>query len=195
MGLLSLAQFMICFRRLEQPKAELFLNPFNRATSRWGIDTPMRLAHFCGQLSVESGDLRWWKELGEGVGRKYDIVTNPHLAEALGNLQPGDGERYAGRGPIQLTGRANYHAAGIAIGYPLETQPELLEQPDPGLQAAAWFWTSRGCNAYADRDDCEAITRKINGGLTAYPQRLGAVLRCKGALHVPPMPPAPGGSP
>ena len=43
-------------------------------------------------------------------------LGNPSKARELGNTQPGDGVRYKGRGPIQLTGRSNYTAASRALG-------------------------------------------------------------------------------
>lgn len=50
--------------------------------------------------------------------------ANPELAKRLGNTQPGDGARYAGRGLVQITGRANYAAMGKRLGLPLEDHPE-----------------------------------------------------------------------
>ena len=62
--------------------------------------------------------------------RMYDIKgARPTKARELGNLFEGDGIRYAGRGYVQLTGRANYAKAGAALGIPLEESPDLAEQP------------------------------------------------------------------
>ncbi|WSE85495.1 DUF2514 family protein [Pseudomonas donghuensis] len=55
----------------------------------------------------------------------------------MGNTRPGDGWRFRGRGLIQLTGRANYAAAGAGLGLPLEEKPELLEQPEHAAMSAA----------------------------------------------------------
>lgn len=62
--------------------------------------------------------------------RRYDIAgANPRLAIRLGNIQPGDGVRFAGRGYVQLTGRANYACAGAALGIDLVDDPDLALEP------------------------------------------------------------------
>lgn len=63
--------------------------------------------------------------------RMYDITgQRPLLAKANGNIHPGDGVRYCGRGYVQLTWRNNYRRLGDALGVPLEDQPDLAMQPD-----------------------------------------------------------------
>lgn len=63
--------------------------------------------------------------------RRYDIEgQNPALARRLGNTVPGDGVKYAGRGYVQLTGRANYFRAEQALGQPLIASPDLALRPD-----------------------------------------------------------------
>ncbi|MBI1213608.1 MAG: hypothetical protein GC190_19290 [Alphaproteobacteria bacterium] len=78
--------------------------------------------------------------------RMYDPKgLNPSLGRRLGNTEPGDGIRYAGRGYVQLTGRANYHRAGTALGINLEAQPDEALRPDIAAQIMArgmrdgWF--------------------------------------------------------
>lgn len=63
--------------------------------------------------------------------RMYDVTgQRPALARANGNVNPGDGVRYCGRGYVQLTWRANYRRAGEKLGYPLEGNPELAMRKD-----------------------------------------------------------------
>ena len=81
-----------------------------------------------------------------------------------GNEASGDGWRYRGRGPIQLTGRANYARAGQALGLPLVEQPEIVTDPDVGARVAGWYWADRKIGPLADANDIEAVTGKINGG-------------------------------
>lgn len=64
-------------------------------------------------------------------GRPFGLYDG---REMLGNTQPGDGERFKGRGFVQLTGRANYEQIGQAIGIDLEGSPELAN--DPAIAAA-----------------------------------------------------------
>ena len=75
---------------------------------------------------VQLQRLRYFEEIASGAA--YEGRTD------LGNTQPGDGKRYKGRGPIQLTGRSNYRSAGIALGLPLEESPELVTFPSAGFK-------------------------------------------------------------
>ena len=90
----------------------------------------------------------------------------------LGNVRPGDGVRFRGRGLLQVTGRANYAACGKALGLDLLAQPELLEQTVNACRSAGWFWQTRGLNALADAGDQLKVTRRINGGVNGLAERL-----------------------
>ncbi len=89
-------------------QAGVFVSPLNAAMARHRIDTPRRIAAFLAQVGHESGQLRYVRELGNNQYlSKYDTGT---LALRLGNTPEadGDGQKYRGRGLIQITGRANY---------------------------------------------------------------------------------------
>lgn len=141
---------------LSADRAEQMVPHLNRAMQEAGINTPQRASAFLAQLAHESGQLRYFEELASG--HAYEGRRD------LGNTQPGDGARFKGRGPIQLTGRANYEAAGRALGLDLVNNPELAARPDVGFRVAAWYWNSRGLNQLADRGDFDGITQRINGG-------------------------------
>ncbi|MBE2248694.1 MAG: glycoside hydrolase family 19 protein [Myxococcus sp.] len=141
---------------LSPERAAAMTPHLNRAMQEAGINTPKRAAAFIAQLAHESGQLRYFEELASG--RAYEGRRD------LGNTQPGDGTRFKGRGPIQLTGRANYEAASRALGVDLVNNPELAARPDVGFRVAAWYWSSRGLNQLADRGDFDGITQRINGG-------------------------------
>lgn len=163
----------------------------NVAARESELTTPQRMAAFLAQVAHESGEFRW---LMEHAHRKpvagcrlcpepWDVAPRPpwpviHEAGAqyegradLGNTEPGDGVRYKGRGPLQLTGRANYRAAGKALGEPLEQQPELAARLDVGMRVAAWYWRERAINSRADVSDFVGVTKRINGGTNGLEQR------------------------
>lgn len=127
------------------------------------LENGLRLAHFMGQCAHESGGFRYMEEIASG--QAYEGRAD------LGNTQPGDGKRYKGRGPIQLTGRANYRAFGREVGIDFESHPEMVSYPSIGLMAAVRYWNSRGLNAKADADDLQGITRAINGGTKGLEDR------------------------
>lgn len=160
---------------LSAVKAEEFVPLLNTAMAEFEIDKSFaRQAAFLAQLAHESGELRWFEEFATGAA--YEDRTD------LGNNQPGDGERFKGRGPIQLTGRANYRAAGRALGLPLEAEPLRAKEPQIGFRVAGWFWKSHGCNELADKNDFRGITKKINGGFNGMTQREVFYERAKAAF-------------
>src|SRR5258707_58804 len=121
-------------------RATDFLTPLRDAMREFSIDaSPEREAAFLAQIAHESGELRYVHEIasGEAYEGRHD----------LGNTEAGDGVRFKGRGLIQVTGRANYAACGLALDLPLLFHPELLESPDNACRSAAWFWDKHGLNA------------------------------------------------
>ena len=153
-------------------RAETFLEPLNRAMEEFEINTPERQAAFLAQIAHESGSLRYVRELASGAA--YDTGR---LAERLGNTPEadGDGQRYKGRGLIQITGTANYSACSAALygdSQHLLDHPELLELPNAAARSAAWFWKSRGLNELADAGDFLRITKRINGGINGMDDRM-----------------------
>lgn len=135
---------------------------------RYEIDaSPKRLAHFLAQVYHESGGFRYMEEIWGPTAAQQRYETR----EDLGNLGGGDGYRFKGRGPIQLTGRANYRRFGRLCGIDLENHPEVAALPSVGMLTAALYWDDRKLNALADAGDIEGITRKINGGLNGFADR------------------------
>ena len=136
--------------------------PLNAALIAGHI-TPDRLPMFLAQIAHESAGFATLTEYASGSA--YEGRAD------LGNTQSGDGRRYKGRGVIQLTGRANYRRYGKLLGIDLEAHPSEAATAGPGFLIAAWYWLDHGLNHLADDDDFEAITRKINGGLTHQTER------------------------
>jgi putative chitinase len=166
----SLAALRAIMRQLARAKAERHLAPLNEAMTEFHVTTRLRKAAFLAQIAHESHELVWFHELASGW--EYDVTTHPKKARELGNLSKGDGPRYKGRGPIQLTGRANYRAAGHALGLDLEGHPDQVAEPAVAFRTSAWFWSSRGLNDLADHGHFREITHRVNGGYTHHAERL-----------------------
>lgn len=149
-------------------RAQTFLPFLEDAMHEFQINTPARQAAFLAQVGHESGGLHWLVEIWGPTPTQARYETRYDL----GNVAPGDGFKYRGRGLIQLTGRGNYQKCGDALGVDLVSDPEKLGEPGLASRSAAWFWKEHGCNELADAGEFEAITRRINGGLTGYPERL-----------------------
>ncbi|MDO8689283.1 MAG: glycoside hydrolase family 19 protein [Dehalococcoidia bacterium] len=155
-----------------------------KAMAEAEINTPLRAAAFFAQLAHESGEFRYMEEIADGSayeGRRDLHGRGPQVAgEPV--MQPGDGRRYKGRGPIQLTGRKNYRAAGKALNLDLEGNPEQASNLSVGFRTAAWFWKSHGLNAAADAGDFDRTTRVINGGYNGKADRDRYYARAKNVL-------------
>jgi putative chitinase len=133
-------------------------DPLNGAMDRFEIRVPLDVAAFLATCGVESGRGLYTKEL-----------WGPTLAQQhyegradLGNTQPGDGERFMGRGLIQITGRRNYLLCGMGLHLDLIAHPELLEQPNDAALSAGWFWHNNKLSALAG--DFLAASRAVNLG-------------------------------
>jgi len=99
-------------------------------------------------------------------------LGNPRKARELGNTRPGDGYKMRGGGPLQTTGGNSYKHAGELIGIDLYGNPDLIADPRYILQPSLIFWRERGCNVPADANDIASLTRKINGGMNGYADRV-----------------------
>lgn len=158
--------------RLPAPRLADFLPHLNAAMGEFTINSPARAAAFVAQLAHESGEFRWMEEIWgpSSAQRRYEPPST--LAARLGNTQPGDGFRFKGRGPIQLTGRANYQRFGQLLGIDLVADPQRAASPDVAFRIAALYWANRGLNALADAGDFREITRRINGGFNGLADRM-----------------------
>src|SRR5688500_5004575 len=92
-------------------RAQLYAPHINEAMREFGISTPLRQAAFVAQVCHESGSLRYAREIADGSA--YEGRAD------LGNIKPGDGPRFRGRGLLQITGRANYVRCGAALNMDL----------------------------------------------------------------------------
>ncbi|WP_208432192.1 glycoside hydrolase family 19 protein [Bartonella doshiae] len=153
-----------------------------KALSYGAITTPLRVAHFLSQCAHESDGFFTVCEYASG--RAYEGRGD------LGNVKPGDGVRFKGRGLIQLTGRKNYRCFTQfwclvdEQAVDCEAFPEMVERFPAALWSAIWFWQMRGLNKLADQDDLLGITKAINGGKNGLMQRLTYLNRAKKLLEL-----------
>ena len=125
------------------------------------------LAQFMAQTKHESWDFARLKEKPQpGVkgyfAKKYDPKLAPKTAKILGNKKVGDGEKYHGRGFIQLTGRDNYRMAQQALGLPLLNNPEMASNPEVAAKIAIWYWNTRVKPNIRNFADTASVTKYIN---------------------------------
>lgn len=89
----------------------------------------------------------------------------------LGNTLPGDGWRFRGRGGFQTTGRANYEDFKRKTGIDVVSNPDLMATINVAIDSAAHYWKSRNLSAFADKNDIESITKKINPKMLGLAER------------------------
>lgn len=144
----------------------------NKTMQRLGMTSKQEKAAFIAQLAVESGQFKWFEELASG--QAYNGRSD------LGNTQPGDGPRFKGRGPIQLTGRANYtrFQAWLQSKFPglfpnVVQNPQAVSQnPELGFLAAAFYWETRGgLRQAAQAGQIDRVSRLVNGGTNGINER------------------------
>jgi putative chitinase len=151
---------------------------FDRLAPGHGVTTRLRICHFLAQAAHESDRFRTLEEYGgPAYFARYDGRAD------LGNIRPGDGARYHGRGLFQLTGRANYRRYGSLVGNDLEGEPDLAARPDISLAIAFAYWRDRAINARADADDIAGVTRLINGGRNGLAARARLLEVAKSIWH------------
>lgn len=166
------------------------------------IDTKGELCHMLAQLAHESDSFNAMEEYA--TGKAYEGRKD------LGNKYPGDGIKFKGRGPLQVTGRINYSLMGVKAQAPLKfiDNPKLLATPEWGVWSACIFWTEKGLldisnmgddrRIYIKRLDkgdeavnerekgivspIEYITYRVNGGFNGYTERLKFYERAKSII-------------
>jgi putative chitinase len=156
------------------PRATNWAAVLGAAMQLFAINTSARQAAFLAQIAHESSRLQHVLELWGPTPQQMRYEGR----RDLGNVKAGDGYRYRGRGLIQITGRANYATQRdtLRLYVPavpdFELTPELLEAPRWAALSAACYWQTRGCNELADSAAFIQITRRINGGLNGYDDRV-----------------------
>lgn len=157
--------------------------------AKFGITTPLRLAHLLGQCAHESANFKVLKEnlnysadglkkifgkyfpgnLNESYARQPQKIANRVYSSRMGNGNEasGDGFRYAGRGAIQLTGKDNYAAFDKFVDDDIMANPDLVATKY-SLMSAAWFFWKNSlwslCDKGIDKASITLVTKRVNGG-------------------------------
>ena len=172
--MLTIEQLQAIMPLLPAAKRTTYFPFLTAAVSEFGIDQPARTAAFLAQLAHESAQFKFIEEIWGPTTAQRRYEPPDKLATTLGNTEPGDGFRFKGRGPIQVTGRANYRRFGDLLGLDLVATPAQAASPEVAFRIAALFWSKKGLNELADRVTPEAfreITRRINGGFNGLAER------------------------
>jgi predicted chitinase len=189
--MLTTEQLQAIMPGLSAKKNAEFLPFLQGAMREFAIDAPARVAAFLAQLAHESGQFRFMEEIWGPTPAQRRYEPQSGLAANLGNTEPGDGKRFKGRGPIQITGRANYRRFGDLLGVGLVEDPARAAVPELAFRIAGLFWSKKGLNELADRatpDAFREITRRINGGFNGLADRqkfYGAACTVLGVVEPP----------
>jgi putative chitinase len=195
--MLTSEQFHHLFPRNGDPEG--WAESMNSVFPVYEINTPKRIAAFLAQCGHESGGFTVFEEnlnysaqglcgifkkyfptleSAQSYARKPEMIANKVYANRMGNgpESSGDGYKYRGRGPIQLTGKSNYTAFAKEM---FDNWQEVVDNPDWvtwdkdfALMSAIWFWNKTGLNKEADIGDIKTMTRKINGGYIGLEDRI-----------------------
>jgi len=193
--MLTAEQFSELFPRCKDPDG--WVDAMNEVFPAYEIDTPERIAAFIAQCGHESGGWRVFSENlnysakalnavfgkyfaragrdAEEYHRQPEKIANVVYANRMdnGDTDSGDGWRYRGRGPIQLTGKANYTAFSEDMDVDAVDNPDIVsEDKEVALKSAIWFWNKNGLNRYADSGDIKTMTKRINGGYIGLEDRI-----------------------
>lgn len=178
---------------------------------KYQINTPNRIAAFMAQCGHESADFTMLEEnlnysedsLNKVFGRYFgptaknakEYARNPEKIAnyvyqdefrskqgAMGNVNPGDGWKFRGRGIKQLTGRNNYTAFGKSVSMSADEAADYVATPKGAFESACWFWATNKLDKFADADDNLGLTKKINGGTIGLEDRNKRYAACKSIL-------------
>ena len=190
-------QFANMFPR--NKSSEAWTNALNEVLPTYEINTPERIAAFLAQCGHESAGFTvlqenlnynaatlsrvWPKLFPADVAARYaslpnkqEAIANRAYGSRMGNGDEasGEGYKFRGRGPIQLTGKANYEVCSEFLFQDdtLLNNPDMLLDPEYALHSACWFWWKNTLNTFADSGDLVTMTKRINGGTNGLEDRI-----------------------
>ena len=193
--MITVEQFTEMFPKNKNPQA--WTTALNEVLPTYKIDTPERIASFLAQCGHESAGFTVLQEnlnysadglnkifkkyfptldSAQPYARKPEMIANRVYGGRMGNGDEasGEGYKFRGRGPIQLTGKDNYTACSDFLFQDdtLVQNPDMLLDPEYALHSACWFWWKNDLNNYADSADLVTMTKRINGGTIGLEDRI-----------------------
>ena len=203
--MLTAGQFADLFPRCSDPDG--WVDAMNEVFPKYEINTNRRVAAFLAQCGHESGGWRtfsenlnysakaldavfgkYFKKAGrdaDDYARQPEKIANVVYANRMdnGDTASGDGWRYRGRGPIQLTGKHNYAKFSDDMDVDAVNNPDMVsDDKEVALMSAIWYWNSNNLNRYADSGDIKTLTKRINGGYIGLEDRIHHWEMCLEAL-------------
>lgn len=165
--------------------------------------TPIRAAHFCGQIAHETGGFEIYTEnlnysagglqktfkkyfpgnLSELYARQPLKIGSRVYANRMGNgdEETREGYFFRGRGALQTTGKENYKALSVFL-----ENPEIMKNPDLvattySFESAKFFFDKNKlwvkCDKGITTEDITAVTKVINGGTNGLEDRISLTKR------------------
>lgn len=172
----------------------------NKAFDKYEINTRLRQCHFLGQLLHESGCFKYKEEnlyysakrlmvvfkkyftdieTAKEYEKRPEKIANYVYGNRMGNVHAKDGYKFRGRTSIMLTGYNNYKEASKEFDQDFMSNPDMINEIPYYYLIPAWFWHRRGLNKYADADNVNMVTKRINGGLNGLSDRIKWTDKCK----------------
>jgi len=182
---------------------EKWYEPLVATFVKYGISTTKRQAAFLGQCMHESNNfktleenlhysanalMRVWPsrfpdhDTADKYANNPEKIANKVYAGRMGNTEDGEGFKYRGRGVLQLTGKDEYLFCGTSLGIDTISNPDIILEPKWACISAGWFWNKKNLNSCADAGDIKEMTRRINGGMNGYDERVAKIAAAQKAL-------------
>lgn len=171
---------------------------------KYGLTTPLVVAHALAQFSEESGAglemvenddftaeqlVKLWPShftgsMAERLAHNPRMICDIAYGGRMSNAPPpsDDGYNFRGRGLSQTTGRAGYAAVANATGLDLLNNPDLFSSPQYALECGVSDFVICGCLPYAEKDDVLGVTKKLNGGTNGLAVREQWLARWKAEI-------------
>lgn len=195
-------------RKTPGKHASALASAFNAYAAKYGVTDKADIAMALANFTVETGGFSlldenlnysakrlrqvwplWFPTLAstKGYANNPKALANKVYGGRMGNAgKPDAGWLYRGSGPGQVTGYTNFATCERLTKWPFTKQPELMRDPDAGMEAALALWKNFGMSKFAKTQNVAAARKKWNGGTHGLDQVAAAFKRAmKLDLSVP----------